>query len=105
MVLNVVFVLRLRRAGRDVALVPCPGVTKPEFGHNLRKAVWKISTPISIEAARPRIHNGNPIMLRRSVNSEPEFSRPPIGSALIDKGDQFLSRFLGPIAGVHENCH
>ena len=72
MVLNVGFVFDCVEPEETSVLVPRPGVTNPEFGYNLRKAVWKISTPISIEAARPCIHNGNPIMLGRSVNREPE---------------------------------
>jgi hypothetical protein len=69
--------------------VPSPGVAKPEFGYNFRKAVRKICTSISVEIARPCIHNCNPIVLGRSVNRQSEFSRPPIRLTLIDKGDQF----------------
>jgi hypothetical protein len=81
--------------------VPSPGVPKPEVGYNLRKAVRKICTPISIEIARPCIHNGNPIVLGRSVNGEPEFCRPPIRLTLIDEGDQFRGCSLGSIDDLH----
>jgi hypothetical protein len=82
--------------------MPSPGVAKPEFGYNFRKAVRKISTPISIEVARPCIHNGNPIMLGRSVNRESEFCRPPIRLTLIDEGDQVRGCSLGSIDHLHE---
>jgi hypothetical protein len=83
--------------------MPSPGVAKPEFGYNFREAVRKISTPISIEVARPCIHNRNPIMLGRSVNRESEFCRPPIRLTLIDEGDQFRGCSLGPIDHLDAN--
>jgi hypothetical protein len=85
--------------------VPSPGVAKPEFGYNLRKAVGKFSTPISIGVARLCIHNGSPIVLGRSVDRKSEFSRPPIRSALIDEGDQFSGCSFGPIADLHTSRH
>ena len=63
-----------------------PGIAKSELSYNLRKTVRKISAPIEIEIARPLVDNGNPIMLRRSVDCEAEFGRPPIRSPLIDEG-------------------
>ena len=82
-------------------LVPSPGVAKPDFGYNLRKAIRKFSTPISIE--RPCIHNSNPIVLGGSVNRESELGRPPIRLTLIDEGDQFRGCSLGPID--HRRTH
>jgi hypothetical protein len=41
-------------------------------------------------------------MLGRSVNREPEFSRPPIRLTLIDEGDQFRGCSLGSIDDLHE---
>jgi hypothetical protein len=38
-------------------------------------------------ARRERVHDGNPIVLGRSVDHEQEFGRPPIRSALFDEGD------------------
>src|SRR5258706_13356776 len=58
-----------------------------------------------MEVARLCIHNGNPIVLGRSVDRKSEFGRPPIRSALIDEGDQFSGCSFGSIADLHTSWH
>src|ERR1700737_2323716 len=77
-----------------------PSVAKPQLGDYLPKAVCK--APVTTEVAAPRISDGDPVVLGRPVDSQMKFSRPPICSTLIDKGDQFLSCLLGAIDELHE---
>jgi hypothetical protein len=83
--------------------VPGPGVAKPDFGDNLRKAAGKISFPYGTEIAFAGIDDGNPIMLGGSVDRERKFNRPPIRSTLMDEGYQFGGGFLGAIDHFHED--
>jgi hypothetical protein len=84
-------------------LVSEPGISNPQFGDNLSKAVCEIRAASAVQLGRRWIDDGNPIMFGGSVDRQPEFGRPPIRLALVDEGNQFRRCSLRTIDEFHGN--